>query len=332
MNHIVSEAATAVPPPTWQIYLDQEARQCQELLVHGYTELPHEMPHGAKLDKWLDQNMHAGMDYMPRTAEIRKKPREHFLGMQTAFVGLWKYPRALQPISELRNTPYVAAYAHGADYHHKIGQILHQWSAGLAAQPDSVIARPFVDALPVSERTLAVLAGLGFIGRSGMLIHPRFGTGFFIAGLLLTKSNTEIAQPKILPFAHGCTTCRQCIDACPTRAIDENGQVDARTCVSYLTIEHRGPFDQSQCQNASHALFGCDICQSICPYNKRHLAQSSKMSTDSFWPSTLVEWQQITPEGAGLSRRIRNTPLARSGRKGILRNLESWTEHHPESE
>lgn len=316
--------------PAWQDLLKILSQKQETLLASGYTELDSPLPGIEKLDHWLAQGMHAGMDYMPRTAEVRKDPQSHFPGMRSAWVGLWKYPQALQPFLPDSREPFVAAYAQGPDYHHTIGQILYGWAASLAELPQSVVARPFVDALPVSERTLATKAGLGFIGRSGMLIHPRHGTGFFIAGLLLSeKAPVVAAQP--LPFAHGCTTCRECLEACPTQAIDANGLVDARLCVSYLTIEHRGDFTQEQSVNAGHALFGCDICQSVCPYNKRHIANHNS-DTPSYWPTTHSQWQALSPEGAGLSRRIRNTPLARTGRKGLLRNLAAWIDQHPGSD
>lgn len=302
--------------PGIRAFFDERARSHSSILDWGYTPLADTLPGADKLDTWLQTGMHADMDWMLRTAELRKHPRRHWEGMRSALVLLWKYPRPLP-----REPEWIAAYAHGTDYHYEIAATLKQWCAELAETFPGLSARHFVDSLPVAERELAAQAGLGWPGRHTLLIHPRHGSAFFIAGLLLSCECPE--QPQEVEFAQGCTHCRKCLEACPTGAITPEGFVDARRCISYLTIEHRGPFREDQQASTGHTLFGCDICQTVCPYNKKHLENSPP-----YWPTGTVEWLQKAPQGNGLSRMLRGTPLERTGRKGLLRNLQAWSLQH----
>ncbi|MDR2581663.1 MAG: hypothetical protein LBC85_11825 [Fibromonadaceae bacterium] len=265
-----------------------------ECLAFGYTPLPLALQHSARLDEWLHRGFNANMSWMAKTAETRKDPA-NFNGKKynAAMLSLWKYPRALQK----KHEP-IAAYAHGKDYHLTIGAILREWAAQLNGQP-------FIDSLPVAERELAAMAGLGFIGKNTMLINPKFGSGFFIGGILLTMQNpTPPSAP--LPGGEYCAKCRKCIDACPSKALTEDGFLDSRRCASYLTIEHKGEFSSEQKEWAKHSVFGCDICQRVCPYNARHLAES-----EPFFPPNESEWPK---------RIIKGTPLWRAGSKNLKRN------------
>jgi len=254
-------------------------------LAFGYTSLPNVLPHSARLDEWLNRGFNAGMSWMAKNAEVRKHPAV-FNGKNynAAWVALWKYPRPLQKKHEL-----ISAYAQGKDYHITIGNILRE-------QAKQVGGQPFIDSLPIAERELAVMAGLGFIGRNTMLINPRFGSGFFIGGILMNVAGALPATPLQQQPQNGCAKCRRCIDACPNKALTEDGFLDSRRCASYLTVEHRGEFSEEQ-KGWVHSLFGCDICQRVCPYNARHLTES---------------------EPCFLS--IKETPLRRAGYKGLKRN------------
>jgi epoxyqueuosine reductase len=265
--------------------LEQNAAKTPECLAFGYTPLPNILPHSAHLNEWLHRGFNANMNWMAQNAEARKRPAG-FNGKNynAAWIALWKYPRPLQKKQEP-----IAAYAHGKDYHITIGSILREWALQVEGQP-------FIDSLPIAERELAAMAGLGFIGKNTMLINPKFGSGFFIGGILLNIFNSQFSTLNS-QLKNGCAKCRRCIDACPNKALTEDGFLDSRRCASYLTIEHRGEFNEEQKEWVKHSLFGCDICQRVCPYNARHLAESQ--------PCFL---------------RIKETPLRRAGYKNLKRN------------
>ncbi|MDR3001930.1 MAG: DUF1730 domain-containing protein [Fibromonadaceae bacterium] len=237
-------------------------------MLFGCTPLPDVLPNSSRLDEWLRKGFNANMKWMARHAEVRKRPA-NFNGnsYNTAWIGLWKYPRPLQKKQEP-----IAAFAHGEDYHITVGKALKE----LASQ---VKGQTFVDSLPVAERELAVMAGLGFIGKNTMLINPKLGSGFFIGGILLNSYHNEKGNHGELPLP--CESCRKCIDACPNKALTEDGFLDARRCASYLTIEHKGELSEEQKEWTKHSIFGCDICQRVCPYNAKHLADSEPFTFTS---------------------------------------------------
>jgi len=266
-----------------------------EFLALATVALPQTMlPHSSRLDQWLNRGYNADMNWMASTAETRKHPAD-FNGKSynAAMIALWRYPRPLQK----KHEP-IAAYAHGKDYHITFGAALHE----LALKVDG---QAFVDSLPVAERELAAMAGLGFIGKNTMLINPKFGSGFFIGGVLLDTDLETLHPPPQQP-KNGCAKCRKCIDACPSKAITEDGFLDSRRCASYLTIEYRGEFSEEQKEWAKHSIFGCDICQRVCPYNARHLAE-----TEPYFSPDESEWKKKT---------IKESPLQRAGTRNLKRN------------
>lgn len=277
--------------------------------------IPSHMAGEEHLRAWLAQGFNADMQWMNTHIEVRLHPERLLDGVQSALVFLWKYPQKLRPEndpSELR----IAAYAQGEDYHITLGKWLNGLVAKLQDAYPEAGFRPFVDALPVLERELAVLGGLGWIGRNSMLIHPRHGSSFFIGGILTTKSWGKVGGHE--SRKDFCGTCTRCITACPTGAIRAERQVDARSCISYLTIEKSGAFSAQESSGLGNWLFGCDLCQSCCPWNSKHLG-----ADDPFWPNTREQWRHLLVAGNGLRSRIRGTPLLRTGRKGLLRNFTS---------
>jgi len=264
-----------------------------QCLASATIALPETLPHWANLEHWLNKGFNADMNWMANTAEIRKHPA-NFNGKtyNAAWIALWKYPRPLQKKQEP-----IAAYAHGRDYHLDI----------LKELAKQVEGEPFVDSLPIAERELAVMAGLGFIGKNTMLINPKFGSAFFIGGVLF---NGELKAQSNSQLSIKCNKCRKCIDACPNKALTEDSFLDARKCASYLTIEHKGEFSEEQKEWAKHSIFGCDICQRVCPYNARHLAE-----TEPYFAFEEREWKKRT---------IKETPLWRAGTKKLKRNTENY--------
>src|SRR5258706_15387715 len=194
-------------------------------------------PHAAELDRWLADG-HAGtMTYLHRQGEKRKDPRLVMPGAKTAVVTLTNYFHG-SGVERPAAMPRVAQYAWSPDYHDVLGERLEQLATAIREFVPGATTRCYVDAGPVPERELAQLAGLGWIGKNMMLIHPEIGSFTFI-GVVLTDADL----PPDLPFeADRCGTCRACLDACPTGAFVAPREMDARRCISYLTIEHRGAF------------------------------------------------------------------------------------------
>src|SRR5213080_3616601 len=220
--------------------------------------------HADELDAWLAAG-HAGtMAYLHRQAAQRKHPARIIPDARVAVVTLTNYFHgSADPGPVAPGQGKVAQYAWSPDYHAVLGRRLEQLATAIRDGSPGAKTRCYVDAGPVPERELAQRAGLGWIGKNMMLIHPELGSFTFI-GVVLTDA--ELAAD--LPFdADRCGTCRRCLDACPTQAFAGPRDLDARACISYLTIEHRGEFSPTERAQVGDWLFGCDVCQDVCPWN-----------------------------------------------------------------
>ena len=218
-------------------------------------------PHLDFYREWLGRGMHGTMDYMSASEPLRSNPECLLPGVQSILAVTLNYNSG----ESSRSGPRVARYALGRDYHKVLRAKLKKIAAWAEAENPGLQARPCVDSAPIFERDYAWLAGLGWFGKNTMLIDTKRGSWFFI-GLLLLSEHFEPDAPAI----GSCGTCRTCIDACPTGAlVIENGRpiatLDARRCISYQTIEHHGPLTE----NTHGWLFGCDICQEVCPLQPR---------------------------------------------------------------
>ncbi len=273
-------------------------------------------PHAVELDRWLADG-HAGtMTYLNRQAEQRKDPRKIVPGVKSAVVTLTNYYHGAAVASPAA-TPRVAQYAWSPDYHDVLGTRLEQLATVIRDLAPGSTTRCYVDAGPVPERELAQLAGLGWIGKNMMLIHPDIGSFTFI-GVVLTDA--DLAPD--LPFeADRCGTCRRCLDACPTQAFVGPRDLDARACISYLTIEHRGEFDAKQRAQVGDWLFGCDVCQDVCPWN---VSFARATSDPGFAPRPEVARPDVhalaTTDERDFARRYGGTPFTRPGYRGMRRN------------
>ncbi|HEV8305191.1 MAG TPA: tRNA epoxyqueuosine(34) reductase QueG [Gemmatimonadales bacterium] len=282
--------------------------------------------HAAELDRWLAAG-HAGtMTYLHRQAAKRKDPTRIMPQARVAVVTLTNYFHGrLTPCPPLHDVergnegarPRVAQYAWSSDYHHVLGARLEQLAAAIREVVPGAVTRAYVDAGPVPERELAQRAGLGWIGKNMMLIHPEIGSFTFI-GVVLTDA--DLAPD--LPFdADRCGTCRRCLDACPTHAFAGPGDLDARACISYLTIEHRGAFSHEQRADVGGWLFGCDVCQDVCPWNVS-FAQATADPGFAVRPDIAEPDLRalIEIDDAEFARRYGDTPFARPGAAGMRRN------------
>lgn len=280
----------------------------------GITDLA---PSGAAaaLERWLDRGLQGEMRYMERQAAVRREPARAWPEARSAVVVLDNYyQRSPEPAP---GRGRVARYALGDDYHEVMRDRLRQLGARLVAAAGEGRFRTFVDAGPLPERELARRAGLGWVAKNTMLIRPGLGSFTFI-GVLLT--DLELARDE--PFeADRCGTCRRCLEACPTEAFPEPGVLDATRCISYLTIEARGSAPPSLKPLVADWLFGCDVCQDVCPWNVRFAIEASEPRYHTRpagdWP-TLTEILTMTERGFDLT--FGHTALERAGRAGLARN------------
>ena len=275
--------------------------------------------HSAELDRWLAAGYAGSMTYLHRQASKRREPRRIMPEATAAVVTLTNYfhPNADQAAPPDPRPARVAQYAQSEDYHGVLGRRLSRLAAAIRDTGPGVHTRCYVDAGPVPERDLAQRAGLGWIGKNMMLIHPRLGSFTFIGVVL-----TDAPLAPDVPFeADRCGSCRRCLDACPTGAFVEPHLMDARRCISYLTIEHRGDFTEPAQKMVGDWLFGCDVCQDVCPWNITFASPTSDPElaprSDLASPA-LAGFEHLLP--VDFEQRFGMTPLARPGHEGLRRN------------
>lgn len=269
--------------------------------------------HGAAFEAWLAAGYAGTMEYLARGRAKRLDLRQVLPGARSVIAVALNYYQG-QPARSHGWAP-VARYAWGRDYHgvmtprlEKLRAFLQE-TAGLEAR-----GKIYVDTGPVLERDLAARAGLGWIGKNTNLLHPELGSFFFI-GVILTTAELEFDAP--LPDR--CGSCRACLDVCPTRAFIAPYVLDARRCISYLTIENKGPIPDELREEAGEWAFGCDLCQAVCPWN-RHAPETRE---PGFYPAEpLPELSELLAlDDAGFRQRFAGTPLTRAKRRGFLRNV-----------
>ncbi len=291
---------------------------------------------------WLEQGCHGEMAYLaePRRVYLRSQPGELLPGCQSIIVLAARYaaPPSIphpHPLSQEARGEYsgdlpqadekdkdffgrVAAYAWGNDYHFVLRQRMEAFMQRVQEKTGRQISyRCFTDSAPILERELAQRAGLGWIGKNTCLIHPRLGSYLFLAEIF-----TDLALPPDPPFlSDRCGTCRRCLEACPTRCILPNRTIDARRCISYLTIEHQSAIPAELRPSLQDWVFGCDICQQVCPWNRR---VSESASFPEFQPRPEQVWlsltQILTLTRAEFNQKFRHTPLLRPKWRGLSRN------------
>ena len=262
---------------------------------------------------WIEQGYAGEMDYLENRREAYRHPSAILAGVRS-LVAL-AYPYAAASFPSLRpGYGKIARYVwSGSDYHDVMHPKLKRLSRLIDAARPGSHSRGVVDTAPLLEREVASQAGLGWCGKNTLLLNRHQGSYFFLACLL-----TDVELPYDAPHqsAH-CGTCTACLDACPTDAFPQPGVLNASRCISYLTIEHRGPIPIELREPMGDWLFGCDICQEVCPWNRKP-ARTSERRPDSLDSIDLRELFGISDE---LFRdRFRSTPLWRSRRRGILRN------------
>jgi len=275
---------------------------------------------GDELDRWLASGYAGTMRYLHRQAAKRKRPETIVAGGRTAVMVLDNYLPAgdeSAPPPTSKRLARIAKYAVGRDYHAELTERL-EGIAALLRDAGATVIRVFADAGPVPERELAERAGLGWIGKNGMLIRPGAGSFFFIGAVF---SDLELPSGQPLGTDH-CGSCTRCLDACPTGAFVGPRVLDATRCISYLTIEARGPIPESFEDRLDGWAFGCDVCNDVCPWNEKFARPTSNpayrdrgaiVRDDPEFFERMSE-----PE---FERRFGDTPLERPGLAGMRRNF-----------
>ncbi len=268
------------------------------------------------LDNWMQKGFHAGMDYMRKHAQLRVNPQLMVGNAKSVIVFLYNYypSEMMDPGSSY----LISSYAYGNDYHDVIREKLNILITKIKEQIPDISIRGFVDSAPVLERAWATRAGLGWIGKNSMLISRKNGSYFFISELI-TDLELEYDQPMGGDY---CGDCSRCIDACPTGAITDLRVVDANKCISYLTIENKGEIPESFKDKYEKWIFGCDICQQVCPWNRF----STPHNEPAFAPKPgLMElakedWEQMDIEQ--YRQVFRKSAVKRAKFAGLRRNID----------
>jgi epoxyqueuosine reductase len=270
-----------------------------------------------EFESWLDQGRHGSMDYLERQRERIVDPSQVLPGAHSLLIVGTGHNRGA---IDLPGGARVARYAAGRDYHNWMGRRLRKLSKRLAEAGLSGPARGIVDAGPILERSHAAEAGLGTESKAANLLAPTHGPWIFL-GELLTAEQFEPGPAQASPLPN-CGTCTACIDACPTAAIVAPGEVDARRCISYLTIEHRGAIPRELRGDMGPWVFGCDVCSEVCPYGTKAPDNSERFGTHSALElggaaGPLARWLE---ERDSFSQTFNGSPLQRPKREGLARN------------
>jgi epoxyqueuosine reductase len=266
---------------------------------------------------WIARG-HAGeMAYLTSQAERRSDLHAAFPWARAVVcVGL-QYDTP-QPYSTdaRRDRGWIARYAWGDDYHDVMKALLERLAARLADELGPLRARTYVDTGPIVERAFAAAAGLGAWGKNTCLLHPEHGSWFFLGEIV-----TDVGMAPDLPRTDMCGTCTACLDACPTQAFPEPFVLDATRCISYLTIELKGAMPEELRPGVGRQVFGCDICQDVCPWNRkrRRSGGAAFEPRDGLLSPALEELADLDP--AAFAARFRRTPVKRAKRRGLLRNV-----------
>jgi epoxyqueuosine reductase len=273
--------------------------------------------HADHFQRWLQAGLHGQMDYLARNAPKRIEPARVLSAAKTVITLAASYtPPSAADMASSAPTGQVARYARFADYHQVLAGRLKELAALVHSLGGGSPALWYVDTGPLLERDLAERAGLGFIGKHTNLISRKLGNWFFLAEII-----TALELEPDPPEKNRCGSCRRCIDACPTAAITAPFQLDARRCISYLTIELKGPIPEELRPLIGNRIYGCDDCLAVCPWNR--FAREGAMMRAHYRPDLaapdLIELLSL--DEPAFERRLAGTPIRRAKRRGLLRNV-----------
>ena len=282
----------------------------------GISKARHLHEEEEKFEKWLSQGYQGSMNYLEKNLDKRLDPRKLVPGAQSVISLSYNYfPK--EKIDK-KNNFILSKYAYGKDYHKVIRKKLKILFNYMKEKIGDVDGRVFVDSAPVHERAWAKLSGIGWIGKNSLLINERKGSYFFLSEIIC---DLELEYDTITKDR--CGKCTQCIDACPTDAITSAQVIDANKCISYLTIENKKEIPNELKSNLNDAIFGCDICQDVCPWNKF----SRPHKEDSFKPKLELsslrkrDWIELTEDT--FNKIFEGSAVKRAKYEGIIRNIKA---------
>ena len=272
-----------------------------------------------QLEQWLAKNYHGEMDYMARNTEMRADPTQLVPGTLSIISLRMDYLVDVADAEQVMNKPeqgFISRYALGRDYHKLIRKRLQQLAKHIEQLIGPMGYRVFTDSAPVLEKSIATNAGLGWLGKHSNIINQKAGSWFFLGEIFV-----DLALPADSPVKEHCGKCTDCIDICPTQAIVAPYQVDARRCISYLTIELKGAIPEELRPMMGNRIYGCDDCQLVCPWNRfaRYSAEQDFLPRHNFDAPQLVElflWQEDE-----FLKKTEGSPIRRIGHERWLRNI-----------
>lgn len=280
----------------------------------GLAHLPYDA--AGALDRFIAEDQHGDMEWMATHAARRRDPRALWSEAQSIVMLAMSYAPAHDPLAVLqqRDRAAISVYARGKDYHEVMKARLKQLARGLAAQTGGDV-KVFVDTAPLMEKPLAMSAGIGWQGKHTNLVSRRHGSWLFLGAVLTTARLAADAAER-----DHCGSCRRCLDACPTAAFPAPYRLDARRCIAYLTIEHKGHIPREFRAAIANRVFGCDDCLAVCPWNKfaalaRETRFAARAATDDPPLADL-----LALDDAAFRERFAGTPVKRTGRDRVVRN------------
>lgn len=269
-----------------------------------------------KLEKWLKAELHGKMQYMENHFEKRLDPKKLVEGSKSVISLLYNYSTDVK--QKDTSSPKISKYAFGEDYHYVVKEKLKLLFEKIEDEIGNVEGRMFVDSAPVLDRAWARKSGLGWIGKNGMLITKQYGSEFFIAELIL-----DLELEVDGPINDYCGTCTKCIDACPTEAILPNRELDAKRCISYLTIELKeDTFAEEFKGSMDNWMFGCDVCQDVCPWNRFSKSHNEPrfIPHNDLLEMTKRDWEGLEKEK--FNGLFKKSAVKRTKFEGLKRNID----------
>jgi epoxyqueuosine reductase len=283
----------------------------------GVASVSNPWPAGARLAEFIEAGRHGSMDWIERTAERRAHPTAMWPGARSAIVLGLNYGPGADPLGALehRDRAAISVYAQGDDYHELIKKRLKALARWLVAETGCEL-KVFVDTAPLMEKPLAQSAGLGWQGKHTNLVSRDFGSWLFLGSVL-----TDLALAPDAAETDHCGACHACLDICPTNAFPAAYQLDARRCISYLTIEHAGPIPEEFRAAMGNRIYGCDDCLAVCPWNKfaQDAREAALHARDQLRAPSLAELAGL--DDAAFRALFTKSPIKRVGRDRFIRNV-----------
>ena len=267
-------------------------------------------------ENWLKQGNQGTMSYLERNFDKRLNPKKLVPGSKSVISLTFNY---FPPRKNLKKNSFIISkYAYGKDYHFVIKKKLKTLFSLIKEKIGNIEGRVFVDSAPIHERAWAKISGLGWIGKNSLLLNKKMGSYFFLAEIIC-----DLELEYDTPVTDHCGTCTKCIDACPTNAITQAQVIDANKCISYLTIENKNEIPSELSKSFNNYIFGCDICQDVCPWNKFSKPHDEKefLPNDEVSNFSNKDWEELTHDT--FNRIFKNSAIQRTRFEGLKRNIKA---------